>query len=308
MAEVSPAGVSLVHEAAPWRCAPCNEGRWGASLTPLIILVLVALNYIPVVLFGLDFSPDGGRITLLVLFHLLLLMMTMSYLMVMFTDPGTPTQEWQRTMAAAVGRGEHVPVCRKSGLYKPPRSHFDSVTERLTLNMDHFCPWVVNTVGFYNRKFFILFLIYANGTAGFSAIVNLAYVAAMWPWLNSAEAQRAWFPAVVNPALYIGAIVVDVVLLCVLAPFAAFHLNMARKNETTIEGGTNAKYDVGVMQNLRSVFGKEVWTWPIPLYLNGPDGDGLHWPSRDQPIASSSGTSTSTIVAVSAASSIASPA
>ena len=25
---------------------------------------------------------------------------------------------------------------------------------------DHFCPWVINTVGFYNRKFFVLFLIY----------------------------------------------------------------------------------------------------------------------------------------------------
>ena len=35
--------------------------------------------------------------------------------------------------------------------------HYCSVTGRLTLNMDHFCPWVVNTVGFYNRKFFVLF-------------------------------------------------------------------------------------------------------------------------------------------------------
>eukprot|EP00966_Prymnesium_polylepis_P064774 1502520-Prymnesium_polylepis.1 len=45
-------------------------------------------------------------------------------------------------MAAQAAAGEPVQVCRRSGLYKPPRSHFDSVTQRLTLNMDHFCPWV----------------------------------------------------------------------------------------------------------------------------------------------------------------------
>ena len=42
--------------------------------------------------------------------------------------------------------------CTRSARYRPLRSHFCSITRRVVLNMDHFCPWVVNTVGFYNRK------------------------------------------------------------------------------------------------------------------------------------------------------------
>lgn len=57
-----------------------------------------------------------------------------------------------------------------------------------------------------------------------------------------------------------------------------FHLGMAMRNETTIEGRTNPCYDIGRLRNLRSVFGRKTWTWPLPLYLNGPDGDGLVWP------------------------------
>ena len=61
---------------------------------------------------------------------------------------------------------------------------------------------------------------------------------------------------------------------------------MAARNETTIEGSSNAHYNVGMMHNLRSVFGRRVWTWWLPLYFSGPDGNGIYWPStKDQPQA-----------------------
>jgi hypothetical protein len=56
--------------------------------------------------------------------------------------------------------------CRKSGLPKPPRAHYDHVTKSLVLNMDHFCPWMANVIGYFNYRYFVNFLLYVFiGTA-----------------------------------------------------------------------------------------------------------------------------------------------
>ena len=39
-------------------------------------------------------------------------------------------------------------TCRHTGMLKPPRAHYDHITKRLVLNMDHYCPWMANTVGY----------------------------------------------------------------------------------------------------------------------------------------------------------------
>ena len=37
--------------------------------------------------------------------------------------------------------------CMHSRLPKPPRSHYCHVSHRVVMNMDHYCPWMFNTVG-----------------------------------------------------------------------------------------------------------------------------------------------------------------
>ena len=48
--------------------------------------------------------------------------------------------------------------CRWSSQPKPPRSHYDHVTKALVLNMDHYCPWMFNCVGYFNYRYFFNFL------------------------------------------------------------------------------------------------------------------------------------------------------
>lgn len=48
--------------------------------------------------------------------------------------------------------------CRYTSKPKPPRSHYDHVTKTLVLNMDHYCPWMFNCVGYFNYRYFFNFL------------------------------------------------------------------------------------------------------------------------------------------------------
>lgn len=51
--------------------------------------------------------------------------------------------------------------CARCHEVKPERAHHCAVAGVCVLKMDHFCPWVGNTVGYRNYKFFLQFVFYA---------------------------------------------------------------------------------------------------------------------------------------------------
>jgi len=50
--------------------------------------------------------------------------------------------------------------CRRTKIRKAPRAHYDHITKKLVLNMDHYCPWMFNVVGYMNYRYFVNFLLY----------------------------------------------------------------------------------------------------------------------------------------------------
>lgn len=54
-------------------------------------------------------------------------------------------------------------VCKKSGITRPARAHYCRVLRKNVLEYDHFCPWVNNCIGKYNRRYFIKLLSYLIG-------------------------------------------------------------------------------------------------------------------------------------------------
>ena len=50
--------------------------------------------------------------------------------------------------------------CKHCNCIKPPRTHHCRILGKCVYNMDHYCPWMCNCIGYFNYRFFVLFLLY----------------------------------------------------------------------------------------------------------------------------------------------------
>jgi palmitoyltransferase len=235
-----------------------------------VVLGLVGLSYVPKVILSPLPNSFGGYFDF-VGFNILVVLLLASYIQCATIDPGTVPAQWHSAIEANESFHQSFKRCRRCNMFKPPRSHFDSVTERLVLNFDHFCPWVINSVGFYNRKFFVLFLFYTlSSCLWFLASIGIRALSGVQVIGDGVEGLMTLM-----------AILMDTVLGLALTCFLGFHVKLVIKNETTIEEGSVPQYDLGWRQNVEMVFGRNPYLWLIPVYGSGPSGDGVHWPVND---------------------------
>ena len=86
------------------------------------------------------------------------IMLLSSLLITMFTDPGRVPLSWGYYME--IKESKKRPFCIHCMTNKPERCHHCSQCNRCVLVMDHHCPWILNCIGFKNKKSFILILVY----------------------------------------------------------------------------------------------------------------------------------------------------
>lgn len=130
----------------------------------------------------------------LAIFHFLFAMLAWSLLQTMATDPGQVPVFWGFHLGD--GENKRRRYCLMCNVFKPERCHHCSACNRCVLNMDHHCPWVNNCIGFWNRKYFMLLLVYVLITT-YYAVATLAwdFVLAL-TWLFDTfldEARRSSF-------------------------------------------------------------------------------------------------------------------
>ena len=92
----------------PWRRAPCSSARAHNWPIAAVIPIIIALNYIPFVVWNLQRGCLLGlNIVLIVVWHFLLGMLVSAWVNTCITDPGVPPERWQRQMVQEQVRSPH---------------------------------------------------------------------------------------------------------------------------------------------------------------------------------------------------------
>jgi len=268
---------------------------------PLFVLLALALIAAVVHVLFFEIIPyyDSTYLGSAGIFHLslsffLLFNIVFNYYMTIFTHPGeSPNQiteekevETQLAREGEVKKGEgFTRFCKFCKKPKPPRTHHCHICKRCILRMDHHCPWVSNCVGFYNHKYFVLFLLYLWIGCGYVAILSFP------PFRSSIG-----FAGSRGAVLFTFVITLSVML--ALSMLLGWHIYLVLTGQTTIEFYYNKnrarharmkgemyinEYDLGNGKNFQIFFGPgRFWfSWLLPS-VKPPPGDGLIYLTRSE--------------------------
>ena len=266
-----------------------KDKRYYGKFLILFVFVIISIEYysyvFEVMIKYMNLKNFYTIVTLLTIFHILLLFLLMAFVSTMTTNPGEIPLYW----GFYIGDDDYKRkrYCLICNAFKPERSHHCSVCNKCVLNMDHHCPWVDNCIGFYNRKHFMQLLIYAViltiyvDVSEFYFIFNMS-MKLIKGYIRYSQIIRLGFVIICYIAVFVFSIIISL--------FLKFHINLIFENSTTIESldvehkADNAKFNLGKWQNWEQVFGSDpiFWFLPLPVKKGRPDGDGLFWKTKSQ--------------------------
>jgi len=176
---------------------------------------------------------DNRVVALLIFYNILFVMLVWSFFQSMTTDPGQVPVFWGFHLGDNENKRRRY--CLMCNVFKPERCHHCSACNRCVLNMDHHCPWINNCIGFWNRKYFILLLIYVLLITYVTAIIMAYdfYCAIVWGFNNKFFSSND--PKLTNNIMIMISFIFNCIVGVLMTAFLKFHIMLGSDNKTTIE-------------------------------------------------------------------------
>ena len=264
-----------------------KDKKYYGKLLIFIIFIVISIEYycyvFEIMIKSMNQKNFHLILTLLIVFHILLLLLLMAFISTMSTNPGEIPLYWGFYIGDDdYKRKRYCLICN---------SHHCSVCNICVLNMDHHCPWVDNCIGFYNRKFFMQLLLFVVLLTIYVDISEFYFIVNLTITLFK---QHIKYSQIARTMLVIFAYLAIFIFSIIITNFFKFHIGLVLKNSTTIESLDQEhqkdfqKFNLSPRENWEQVFGCDslLWFIPFPTKRGRPDGDGLSWRTNENTLDS----------------------
>lgn len=177
-----------------------------------------------------------------------------SYIQTARTDPGYPPTTYLSMVAGENTENLQLDsfkfpfhgYCEICSFPKVLRCRHCRKCGKCRLKMDHHCPWVMNCIGFYNQKYFFLFVAYSFALL---LLVSLSLLI-----ISGVQLSKGTVSAIIIIRVVVGGIFGILSLL--LATLLFLHIYLITINRTTVEAMQSG--------SLPCIFGKNINELPPP--------------------------------------------
>ncbi|XP_068621040.1 probable palmitoyltransferase ZDHHC24 [Battus philenor] len=198
----------------------------------------------------------------------------------MFTDTSV------KRKIACLDKRKDWPICTLCECPRPPRAWHCNTCNVCIIKRDHHCTFFACCIGYYNHRYFMLFVLDIFVSMLYSFYYNLKFIAQFMSWNHGLVIIKFVFPLasfVIDfgaESIYVFLVLINFLVGSFTGFLFFYHFNNILKGKITPENKNTSEslYNKGWKSNLIEVLGyKWYLTWISPFISSPLPGNGVEW-------------------------------